>query len=181
MGLSQVPPAARGSIANMPAAIERQIEQQIAKLQRGTGKGLEASLRSLVGDGLEKGETITELSERIQEWARRNGDIDRQIKWRARTVARTEASRALNEGQVGAWQESGIRRVKWSVAPNPCDFCRQMGRRGVSQPIDEPFFNQGDQLNLDVLGTLNFDYGAVKSPPLHPNCRCTLEPIISYK
>ena len=181
MGLTQLPVGMRAPATNMPSAIERQIEEQVARLQSGTGKGLEASLRTLVGDGLERGETIPELTDRVQQWARQNGDIDRQIKWRARTVARTESSRALNEGQVEAWKESGLTRMKWSVAPNPCDFCRQMGKRGITQPIDQPFFNQGDQLNVDKGGTLNFDYGAVKAPPLHPNCRCTLRPIISFK
>jgi hypothetical protein len=48
-------------------------------------------------------------------------------------------------------------------------------------PIDEPFYNVGDRLTTSKGKILNFDYAAVKSPPLHPNCRCTLLPILTNR
>lgn len=179
LGLSQLPASLRGTI--LPSLIEQQIENTITRLQNGTANATRVTLRSLIGDGIELGESVPQLTERIQVWSRRNGDIDRQVKWRARRVARTESSRALNEGQVESWKESGLTRMKWVVAPNPCEFCEMMRRKGETQPISQPFFGQGETLKSKEGSTLTFDYAAVKSPPLHPNCRCTLKPIISFK
>jgi hypothetical protein len=69
--------------------------------------------------------------------------------------------------------------MKWQIAPNPCEFCRAMSQK--PHPIDEPFYNVGDRLVTGKGRILNFDYAAVKSPPLHPNCRCTLLPIVSNR
>ena len=180
IGLSQIPEGIRRAI--LPDAIQRQIDETVVRLQRGSQAMIRNSLRSMIGDGLSEGLTVDQLTSRVQEWAGRSGDFERQIKWRARTVARTEASRALNEGQVESWKESGLTRMRWQVAPNPCEFCRMMGKRGQTQNINQPFFGVGETLTAPKSGnTMVFDYSSVKSPPLHPNCRCTLVPIISYK
>ena len=177
VGMSKLPTGRQVEI--FPEAIERQIESAVVRLQKQSRLTLNASLRNLFGDGLERGETIKELTERVQGWARRNGDIDRQAKWRAQTVARTESSRALHEGQIEAWKEAGVTRMSWLKAPNPCEFCDMMSRK--SHSIDQPFFGQGDTLKAKTGRVLKFDYTAIRSPPLHPNCRCDLVPIISNK
>jgi hypothetical protein len=177
IGMSRIPEGRRVQV--FPEVIDRQIEEATVRLQRQAKQSLRTSLRSLMGDGLERGETIRELSGRVQDWAKQNGDIDRQVKWRATRVARTESSRALNEGQVEAWKEAGLTRMKWQIAPNPCDFCKMMSQK--PHPIAKPFFGQGEVLQTDTGKRLTFDYSAIKSPPLHPNCRCTLLPIISNK
>ena len=177
IGMSRIPEGRRVQV--MPEMIDRQIEEATVRLQRQAKQSLRTSLRSLMGDGLERGETIRELSGRVQDWAKQNGDIDRQVKWRATRVARTESSRALNEGQVEAWKEAGLTRMKWQIAPTPCEFCRMMSQK--PHPIAKPFFGQGEVLQTDSGKRLTFDYSAIKSPPLHPNCRCTLLPIISNK
>ena len=177
IGMSRIPESRRVQV--FPEMIDRQIEEATVRLQRQAKQSLRTSLRSLMGDGLERGETIRELSGRVQDWARRNGDIDRQVKWRATTVARTESTRALNEGQIEAWKEAGVTRMSWRKAPNPCEFCDMMSRKAIG--IEQPFFGQGDTLKSKTGRILKFDYSAIKSPPLHPNCRCTLLPIISNK
>jgi hypothetical protein len=177
IGMSRVPAARQAE--PLPDLVDQQVDETIVRLQAQSRHSLRAGLRSLFGDGLERGETIQELAGRVQSWARQNGDIDRQVKWRATRVARTEASRSLNEGQVSAWKQVGLTRMKWQIAPNPCEFCRSMSQK--PHPIDEPFYNVGDRLTTSKGKILSFDYAAVKSPPLHPNCRCTLLPIVSNR
>jgi hypothetical protein len=177
MGMSRVPVAQQ--VATLPDLVNQQVDETVVRLQAQARQSLKTGLRSLFGDGLERGETIRELSGRVQEWAKENGDIDRQVKWRATRVARTETARSLHEGQVSAWKEAGITRMKWQIAPNPCEFCRSMSQK--PHPIDEPFYNVGDRLTTSKGKILNFDYAAVKSPPLHPNCRCTLLPILTNR
>ena len=177
MGMSRVPVAQQ--VATLPDLVNQQVDETVVRLQAQARQSLKTGLRSLFGDGLERGETIRELSGRVQEWAKENGDIDRQVKWRATRVARTETARSLHEGQVSAWKEAGITRMKWQIAPNPCEFCKAMSQK--PHPIDEPFYNVGDRLTTSKGKILNFDYAAVKSPPLHPNCRCTLLPILTNR
>jgi len=65
-------------------------------------------------------------------------------------VARTEIQRALNNGRVYGYQESGIAKtLKWIANPGACEFCL---------PHNGAIYNVED--TQDLL-------------PLHPNCRCS--------
>ena len=87
MGMSRVPVAQQ--VATLPDLVNQQVDETVVRLQAQARQSLKTGLRSLFGDGLERGETIRELSGRVQEWAKENGDIARQGKWRATRVART--------------------------------------------------------------------------------------------
>lgn len=88
------------------------------------------------------------------------------IAWRAETFARTAAIQAANEASAAAWHEavaSGaipateVRRY-WVIAEDErtCPVCR-----GIA--------------DAHPLGVgLTDSFGAVQSPPAHPNCRCTV-------
>tara|TARA_R110002012_G_scaffold269087_1_gene453133 strand:+ start:181 stop:1008 length:828 start_codon:yes stop_codon:yes gene_type:complete len=175
MGMSQIP--LDRQVPVLPEAFDRRLEEGLVRLQRQSRTSLQVAIRDLFGDGLERGESPAELANRVQDWAKRGGDIDRQAKWRATRVARTEASRVLNEGQIAAWEEAGIERMQWLVAPSPCEFCEMMKKK-ASVGITSSFFSQGDSLVTNTGKRLDFDYAAINGPPLHPNCRCTLVPVI---
>lgn len=155
-------------------AVNRQIKEQMVRLTKQGQVTSQHALREIVGDGLETGESIADLTKRVQNYFEKDGPGDRAVKWRAERIARTEASRSLNQGQVTAWKEAGVTRMQWLVAPSPCQFCFAVSQK--MQSIDVPFFNQGDSLTGRDGGVMKFDYDAVTSPPLHPNCRCTLLP-----
>ena len=155
-------------------AVNRQIKEQMVRLTKQGQITSQHALREIVGDGLETGESIADLTKRVQNYFEKDGPGDRAVKWRAERIARTEASRSLNQGQVTAWKESGVTRMSWLVAPQPCQFCAAVSQK--MQSIDVPFFSQGDSIVGTKGGTMKFDYDAVTSPPLHPNCRCTLLP-----
>ena len=155
-------------------AVNRQIREQMVRLTKQGQITSQHALQEIVGDGLQTGESINDLTKRVQNYFEKDGPGDRAVKWRAERIARTEASRSLNQGQVTAWKESGVTRMRWLVAPSPCQFCFAVSQK--MQSIDVPFFNQGDSLAGRDGGVMKFDYDAVKSPPLHPNCRCTLLP-----
>lgn len=93
------------------------------------------------------------------------------LAYRARTIARTEATRANNHGIQEAWQQAidqgavdeTLVRRQWIVARDErtCAACGPVPslnpKRGVK--VDQPFAT---------------DNGPVFAPPLHPNCRCGL-------
>lgn len=78
---------------------------------------------------------------------------------RALMIARTETAFADVAGNLIGWKESGVVESKeWIVAQdNECDACAEL--QGEIVPLDEEF-PEGD-------------------PPLHPNCRCDVLPVLA--
>jgi hypothetical protein len=97
-------------------------------------------------------------------------------------IARTETIRASNAGAEESYKQSGVVTSKeWLVTADDrlCPACAEMD--GEIIELGENYYNKGDEMSFgsgDEQGTLVFDYGAVAHPPLHPNCRCTLVPVV---
>ena len=99
----------------------------------------------------------------------------------ANRIARTESVRAYTDGQVAAWEESGVvSRKAWLLSPTSCEFCEiaamEYGEQGIA--LDQPFFQKGDRIVASDGRELNLNYENVNGPPLHPFCRCTLVPVV---
>lgn len=159
--------------------IRRVMQEQMVRLSNQGIITARGTFGELLGDSLETGATPREMAQRVEQWSKQRGDQDRSVRWRAERIARTESSRALNTGQVAAWEDMGVTRMKWATAPNSCEFCNAM--ETGSQSIKQPFLTVGSTLRGKDGGTMSIDYAAVKTPPLHPNCRCTLLPIVSNR
>jgi uncharacterized protein with gpF-like domain len=157
-------------------------ETESIRLARQTARGVSETMSVRVGEvlgtGLQNGETVDELADRVQTWAESQKDQDGS--WnRARTVARTEAARAARTAEVEAWQSTGMVTGKtWLLAPDPCEFCeaasKAFGQKSVG--LNEPFYKQGDVLTGADGGSMMLDFEDVGGPPLHPNCRCSMQP-----
>jgi hypothetical protein len=160
--------------------VQQVMKEQMLRLSNQGVITARGTIKELLGDTLEQGATPREIRQRVQDWAKRTGDEERSVRWRAERIARTEASRSLNQGQVAAWKDMGVTRMRWLVAPNPCEFCEAM-RKKTSQDINQPFFTVGSTVTGAKGGTMAIDYADVGGPPLHPNCRCTLVPIVSNR
>jgi hypothetical protein len=137
-------------------------------------------VRDILGDGLEKGENVDKLAERVQTWA--DSQKDQDGTWsRATTVARTEAQRAARVAEVEAWKSTGLVRGKtWLLAPDPCEFCEAVAKVYETNAIglDEAFFTKGSVLTGADGGSMVLDYEDIKGAPLHPNCRCSMQPLL---
>jgi SPP1 gp7 family putative phage head morphogenesis protein len=75
----------------------------------------------------------------------------------AELIARTEANRAYNEGNLDALDQAGIEKVVFLLSTDACPECR-----AVSESI--PGEKMGKTLGMDEARSLL---------PVHPNCRCT--------
>ena len=91
---------------------------------------------------------------------RSQGDIIKEIQGmsessesNARRIVRTETMDAVNIGVMDGYRAEEIERVEWLAAEGCCDAC---------QALDGKVFD----INSGV------------SAPLHPNCRCTLLPVV---
>ena len=103
---------------------------------------------------------------------------------RSQTIARTESARAYTDGQNAAWEASGVVKGKtWLVSPFACEFCeaaaREYGEKSVG--VTDAFYERGDVITAASGATMTLDFDDTSGPPLHPNCRCSLLPVIDYE
>lgn len=98
--------------------------------------------------------------------------------WRIEKIVRTEITRSSNKSQQEAYEQSGIvSKKQWYTAVDErvCPNCGPLQGKTIS--LKGEFFKKGDT----APGGLKLDYEEVKFPALHPNCRCTIRPIITRK
>ena len=101
---------------------------------------------------------------------------DKISRGQAETIARSEFIRSQSLGQIEAWKQTGVIHKKvWLASGDACPFCLAMNGKVVG--IDENFQNKDDAMTVEfqerIIG-MRFGYSEIQSPPLHPNCRCTL-------
>lgn len=81
---------------------------------------------------------------------------------RAEMIARTETAFADVQGNLDAYKQAGIEAKEWKASQDACDECENL--EGVIVPIDEDFPDDGGD-----------------GPPLHPNCRCDVLPVVQLE
>lgn len=114
-------------------------------------------LRSTLAEGIENGWSNDELSDALEETYAFSAE-------RAETIARTETAYADVQGNLDGYRESGVVEGKqWIIGQDEyCDDCQELD--GVIVGLDENFPGDGGD-----------------GPPLHPNCRCDILPVLSQE
>ena len=156
------------------------------RLSRGAADGVNqyTSVRvsEIIGNGVAEGKTIPEIAATVQDWAGEAGDTERGTYARSVMIARTEAQRASRSAEVEAWKSSGLVEGKtWLLAPDPCEFCQAASDAFSTNSVGlgESFFAKDSTLTGADGGSMMLDYEAIDGPPLHPNCRCSMQPTLS--
>ena len=140
------------------AALKRELQKFAGSVTEETSK----QIREAIGQGLDEGEALNDIRKRVQE-------LSAFDKARSQVIARTETTRAQNFASVTAWGESGLVESKilyTALDERVDDICADL--HGQEFALDE---------NVDP----GNDYGKVDGPPIHPNCRCTLLPVVTKK
>lgn len=114
-------------------------------------------LVSIVNNGIENGQSIPEIRRQIVD------DFDDYSKMQANRITRTEVLRVSNQAALDAFKESGVVEAKQWLTAGAIDECAQY--EGKIEDLDGDFY--GD--------TNAFKDG---NPPLHPNCRCVIIPVV---
>ncbi|MHA1332068.1 MAG: phage portal protein, partial [Candidatus Hodarchaeales archaeon] len=149
----------------------RFLKKEGVKFIKSANETTREKLRRTLAEGVEKGEGIPELKRRVTQV------FDSAVKYRAENIARTEVIRATNFATNEAYKQSGIVVGKeWLTAldERTCPFCQAMDGKIID--VNKDFFKQGDSMS-EGGRRINFEYGNVAHPPLHPGCRCTLIPV----
>ena len=98
---------------------------------------------------------------------------------RADLIVRTETIRAWNWGSQIWRQESVVVEKKQrytALDERVCEFCWPMNWKIIW--LNENFFNQGNVLIGADGHEMKLDYSNTPYPPLHPNCRCVILPVV---
>ncbi len=107
------------------------------------------ALRSQLALGFEAGESIQQLSKRIE------GYFTENVKYRAEMVSRTETIAASNEGALHRYETEGVDKSEFYPSPDACPVCLALAGE---YPTSE-------------------SHGMIPDRT-HPNCRCVFLPVI---
>lgn len=139
-------------------AVTAWLEEYTVKLSENLEFVNEDTLRTVLSQGMDAGETIPELMARV------NDTFETWNRDRAEVIARTETIRASNQAALDSYKQSGVvHRKAWLASPESCEACQELEAYGPIA-IDDEFF--GDS------------YSDGQGPPLHPNCTCTIIPVV---
>lgn len=110
-------------------------------------------LKKTLGEGITAGEGVSELSDRV------TTVFKTRLKYESERIARTEVMKASNSAELESYKQSGvIEKKEWLAEPDACEVCSNLN---------------GEVVGLKKSFSEGFDY-----PPAHPNCRCTILPVI---
>jgi hypothetical protein len=84
------------------------------------------------------------------------GMLKDQKEWKIDQIAQTEVARAYGEAQMQMYKDNHVEKVIWLVGSAPCEICRE---------------------NADKVVTLGQSFpSGHTNEPVHPHCRCSVEP-----
>lgn len=153
--------------------IRKTIEAQVRKFAQSLIETDKNKLIDIIARGLSNGDSVPKIRRNIVE------QFNEFSKMQAERIARTEVIRTSNLGTIDAWKQSGIVTGKqWLTAMDDRvdPLCSYMNGK-VMVGLDKNYFDKGEILEVED-HKVDFSYGSVKVPPLHPNCRCTLLPVL---
>lgn len=125
----------------------------LAKKVRGVAETTKEEIRALVAKQAQEGWSLEQLQKEI----RAKGEIASRS--RALTIARTETAAAYSQGSIAAYRASGVvKQTEWLLGPDPCPECEALA--GLKANLGDEFAD------------------GISAPPAHPNCTCSLSPLI---
>jgi HK97 family phage portal protein len=114
-------------------------------------------LSKLISGGIEEGKSVPEIRNAI------SNEFDDISKKQSTRITRTEVMRASNLANLDAYKQSGLVAGKQWLTAGATDECSAY--EGKVEGLDSNFYAIGNE----------FDNG---DPPLHPNCRCVIIPVL---
>lgn len=126
------------------------------------------ALQSTLTDGQAAGESLAKLKGRVE-----SVYVDAKG-YRAERIARTESLRSSNETAEEVYKQNGFSTVKWFANPGACSTCESLD--GQTKSIGGNYANIGDVITGNDGSQMRIEYDDIGTPPLHPNCTCSLVP-----
>lgn len=151
-------------------ATQQAIKDSTVRLMRDFNRQTIDAIQWSVREGLASNESVDQIAKRIESvYSEAKG-------YRAERIAQTEVHKAVNKGMADAYRQAGYAFMRWQANPGACEYCRSMD--GQVTQIGVPFLEKGTSVVGVDGGTYQVDYESVSHADLHPNCRCTLVPVV---
>ena len=155
-------------------ALAAAIKASTKKMSQNFNQETIDQLSNTLNEGLQNGESIKQLSDRVA------SVYDTAQDYRSDRVARTESQAASNGATLDAYQQNPVvTAMTWFANPDACEYCAELD--GTTVGLEDTFVSQGDSVDVDQsdgsTDSYQADYGDVDTPPLHPNCSCTIIPV----
>lgn len=153
------------------------------KVQPNVDRWLKGTTKSITGTSLDR---LTVIVDRGRLENKTVGEIATDIrvgipgmtKHRAELISRSATMWLINDGLEQSFLDMGIKVKEWLAGKDDltCQWCRPMD--GVRQTCGKEWFGADAQLIGDKGSPLITGPLGVSNPPLHPQCRCTLIPVV---
>lgn len=157
-----------GELVTVAPELKKTVEADILRISGLYNEDTINALNKTLVQGQADGESLVKLKKRVEQvYTDAKG-------YRAERIARTESLRASNLTAEQVYKENGYSKVEWFINPGACEFCRTYA--GRTKEIGGNFTNQGDVITGENGGKMRIEYSDIPTPPLHPNCTCSLVP-----
>ena len=149
----------------MRTAVEAHIKEISGVYNVDTLRALEKTLT----EGQTAGESLAKLKKRVEQvYSDAKG-------YRAERIARTESLLSSNSTAEQVYKQNGFSKVAWFVNPGACEYCLTF--TGREKEIGATFVNVGGVVTTDKGDQMRIEHRDIQTPPLHPNCTCSLVPV----
>lgn len=133
------------------------IEENVKKFATSLIDTDKEHLTNILNQGLEDGKSVADIRRSITE------EFPEYTKNQAQRITRTEVMRTSNQAALDAWEQSGVVEGKQWLIYGATDECAQYDGDVVT--LKGSFYDSDSE----------FQDG---DPPLHPNCKCVLLPVL---
>lgn len=157
-----------GELLTISPELRQSVEASILKISGVYNADTIVALQNTLTEGQTAGESLVKLKKRVE------AVYEDAKGYRAERIARTESLKASNKTAEEVYFQNGYSQVRWFTNPGACDFCAPMS--GRVKTIGTNFINIGDVITDANDNKMRIEYDDIGTPPLHPNCTCSLVP-----
>ena len=152
------------------------INDQIRKFATSMLETDKEYMTNIILEGVKNGDSVPTISRALRDGFKEFSKVQTD------RITRTEVLRESNYFMVDAWKDSGVVEAKKWLSFNPCPICEEIESKYGQKDLDENFLSLGDSITYtnekgDVK-EFTVDYANLEEPPVHPNCRCTVVPVL---
>lgn len=141
----------------LTSALDKYVRTQVSKFAGSVVDTDEERMAKIIVDGIKEGRSIPQIEKEMRD------TFELLRKMQSERITRTEVLRATNHASVVAFEDSGVVVAKQWLTAGATDECAKY--EGMVVELRDGFYKSEGE----------FQDG---NPPIHPNCRCVVLPIV---
>jgi len=157
-----------GELVTITDEVRKTVQSRVLEISGVYNTDTIKQLEKTITLGQKNGESLAKIKKRVETvYSDAKG-------YRAERIARTESLKTSNSSAELVYKQNGYSEVQWFINPGACSFCQTYA--GRTKNIGSNFNNIGDVITAEDGSTMRIDYDDINTPPLHPNCTCSIVP-----